>query len=60
MRECYLSELSPIFKKIYYETLSKAIGTKYRSNDPEVFLGKGILKYAANLRVKTHAEVRFQ
>ena len=28
-----------------------------RSNHPEVFLGKGVQKYAANLQENTHAKV---
>ena len=31
----------------------------YRSSRPEEFLGKGVLKYAANLQKNTHADVRF-
>ena len=31
-----------------------------RSSHQEVFLGKGVQKYAANLQENTHAEVRFQ
>ena len=31
-----------------------------RSSHPEVFLGKGVLKYAPNLQRNTHAEVCFQ
>ena len=34
--------------------------TIYRSSHPEVFLGKGVWKCAANLQQNTHAEVRFQ
>ena len=29
----------------------------YRNSPSEVFLGKGVLKYASNLQEKTHAEV---
>ena len=32
----------------------------FRCSHPEVFLEKGVLKYAANLQESTHAEVRFQ
>ena len=31
-----------------------------RSSQPEVYFGKGVLKYAVNLQENTHAEVRFQ
>ena len=30
---------------------------KYRSSSPEVFLGKSVLKIAANLQENTHAKV---
>ena len=32
----------------------------FRSSRPEVFLRKGVRKYAANVQDNTHAEVRFQ
>ena len=36
------------------------IPTMFRSNHPEVFLEKGVWKYAANLHENTRAEVWFQ
>ena len=33
---------------------------KIRSSRPEVFLRKGVLRYAANLQENAHAEVRFR
>ena len=32
----------------------------FRRSHPEVFLRKGVLKYATNLQENTHAEVPFQ
>ena len=35
------------------------LDTINKSSHPELFLGKRVLKYAANLQENTHAEVRF-
>ena len=51
-----------IMKTITFDnsTVKKSSFTNFRSSGPEVFLGKGVLKYAANLQEITHTEVRFQ
>ena len=45
----------------YYSSISQQPPMAlFRSSFPEVLLGKGVLKYAANLQENTHAEKRFQ
>ena len=39
---------------------SKRPVTEFRSSHLEEFLGKGVMKYAANLQESAHAEVQFQ
>ena len=39
------------------EIVSKFAVKMFKSSPPEVFLGKGVLKYTANLQEDTHAEV---
>ena len=40
--------------------IAKVLTIEIGSSRSEVFLGKGVLKNAANLQENTHVEVRFQ
>ena len=40
-------------------TLEKSVVSVFRNSHPNVFLGKGVLKYEANLQENIHVEVQF-
>ena len=42
------------------EIILLALKMFFRSNPPEVFIGKVFWKYAANVQENTHAKMRFQ
>ena len=45
------------FPKVSSEAAVRKCSSKYRISPPKEFLGKGVLKYAANLQENTNAEV---